>query len=220
MPFFTATGPLQEVTTPAWRALHSYNVGDLIVDSNGFIEECTQAGTSGAGQPSWNDPWGGTTTDGLLAIWTNQGSGGGWPVYVSGSSTRAAENRQREFVGACFMISSRRISLSATRMEAFTTFGVWRFTAVGPCANGAHSYPCVGAPGTTSGIATGGDGQMDCSTDLSGESGPTCMVVSNNRGFYRLRNCGFVERPGNHTILQRGQYKCEGRADKYVFERI
>lgn len=60
-PFFTATAALQEQTTPSWQASRAYVVGNLIVDNNGFIQECTTAGTSGSGgQPGWNNTWGGS----------------------------------------------------------------------------------------------------------------------------------------------------------------
>jgi hypothetical protein len=180
MPFFTATGPLQEVATPTWQALHSYNVGDLILDSKGFIEKCTKAGTSGLGQPGWNTTWGGATLDGLLAIWTNQGSGGGWPVYVSGSSTKTDNE---SLSGPVFDFVSKNIFVGDKNGSLYYVLDPGTSAAVGTCANGNALYPCVGTPGTASGITTGGDGQSDCSTKLTGESGPTCMVMSNNKGF-------------------------------------
>lgn len=86
-PFFTASGTLQEVTTAAWQVSHTYSVGNLVVDKNGFIEECTTAGISGSGGggPGWSNIWGATTSDNTVT-WTNLGSGGGWPVYVTGVS--------------------------------------------------------------------------------------------------------------------------------------
>ncbi|MGA8539887.1 MAG: hypothetical protein WB566_10330, partial [Terriglobales bacterium] len=62
-PFFTASGALQEVTTPVWHASHAYSVGNLIVDSHGFIEKCTTAGTSGAGTPAWSTTWNSSVND-------------------------------------------------------------------------------------------------------------------------------------------------------------
>src|ERR1035441_6512113 len=50
-PFFNAVGSLQEIAAAGWLASHAYSVGDVIVDTNGFIEECTTAGTSGSSQP-------------------------------------------------------------------------------------------------------------------------------------------------------------------------
>ena len=179
-PFFTATGALQEVTTPAWRASHAYNVGNLIVDTNGFIEECTHAGMSGGGQPSWNVPWGGTTIDNTVT-WTSQGSGGGWPVYVSGSSTNMQPKTDNENLsGPVYDFVSKNIFIGDKNGSLYYVLDPGASTAVGSCANGATLYPCLGAPGTTSGIATGGDGQMDCSTAFPKA---TCMVVSNKEGF-------------------------------------
>lgn len=73
-PFFTASGALQEVTTPVWQASHAYVVGNLIVDSNGFIEKCTTAGTSGAGTPGWTTTWNSNINDNGV-VWQNIGSG-------------------------------------------------------------------------------------------------------------------------------------------------
>src|ERR1039458_3621995 len=73
-PFFTAAGALQEVTTSGWQASHSYSVGNLIVDSNGFIEKCTTAGTSGSVTPGWSSVWNSTTNDNTV-VWANAGSG-------------------------------------------------------------------------------------------------------------------------------------------------
>src|ERR1035441_7555468 len=43
-PFFNAVGSLQEIDAAPWLASHAYSFGDVIVDTNGFIEECTTAG--------------------------------------------------------------------------------------------------------------------------------------------------------------------------------
>lgn len=54
---------------PNWAASHAYVVGNLIVDSNGNVQECTTAGTSGASAPTWATTIGNTTSDGS-AVWT------------------------------------------------------------------------------------------------------------------------------------------------------
>jgi hypothetical protein len=177
-PFFTAAGALQEVVTPAWQVSHFYSLGTLVVDKNGFIEECTTAGTSGsgAGGPGWSTTWGATTTDNTV-IWTNLGSGGGWPVYVTGVSTHTDNS---ELTGPIFDNVSKNIFVGDQHGSLFFVLDPPTSTAVGSCANGLTLYPCLGLPGTTSGIATGGGPQMDCST---ASPGPTCMVMSNQQGF-------------------------------------
>jgi hypothetical protein len=178
-PFFTTSGTLQEMTTPAWQALHTYTVGTLIVDSNGWIEKCTATvfpGVSGASQPSWNKTWGGTTTDALVT-WTNEGAGGGWPVYVTGVSTHTDNSM---LSGPVFDIVSKNIFVGDQHGSLFYVLDPGNSTPVGSCANGATLYPCLGLPGTTTGIATGGGPQMDCST---ASPGPTCLVMSNKVGF-------------------------------------
>jgi hypothetical protein len=54
---------------PAWTATHAYTVGNLIVDSNGNIQRCTTAGTSGGSPPTWATTISATTTD-SGAVWT------------------------------------------------------------------------------------------------------------------------------------------------------
>jgi len=53
----------------AWAASNAYVVGNLIADSNGNIQRCTTAGTSGGAHPTWSTTIGTTTTDNT-AVWT------------------------------------------------------------------------------------------------------------------------------------------------------
>jgi hypothetical protein len=50
-------------TQPAWAATTAYTAGTMIVDSNGNVEECTTAGSSGSTAPTWATVLGQTTTD-------------------------------------------------------------------------------------------------------------------------------------------------------------
>ncbi|MFA5394407.1 MAG: hypothetical protein WC346_00125 [Methanogenium sp.] len=60
-----------------WTASRAYGLGDRVVCTTGygtvaaraFVYECTQAGTSGSGQPAWPTTEGNTVSDGG-AIWT------------------------------------------------------------------------------------------------------------------------------------------------------
>ena len=56
-------------TNPAWSASVARAVGAIIVDSNGNLERCSTAGTSGTGTPTWSTSLNATTTDGS-AVWT------------------------------------------------------------------------------------------------------------------------------------------------------
>lgn len=56
-------------TNPSWSASIARIVGTIIVDSNGNLERCTIAGTSGSGAPTWSTALNTTTTDGS-AVWT------------------------------------------------------------------------------------------------------------------------------------------------------
>jgi len=57
----------------AWQASHAYALGAVVVPTagleNGFRYECTTAGTSAAGEPTWPTAEGATKTDGSVT-WT------------------------------------------------------------------------------------------------------------------------------------------------------
>jgi hypothetical protein len=59
----------QGTGNPSWAANTAEIIGNLIIDSNGNIERCTTAGTTGANAPTWASNLGGTTADGS-AVWT------------------------------------------------------------------------------------------------------------------------------------------------------
>jgi hypothetical protein len=63
--FPAATG----TANPSWTNAHAYSVGNLIADSNGNIQRCTTAGTSGGAAPTWATTIGSTTNDNS-AVWT------------------------------------------------------------------------------------------------------------------------------------------------------
>ncbi len=67
----------QSVLMPRWQANHVYALDDEIRDPSGHTQKVTTAapdgvGTSGSSQPTWSDT-GGTTADGTLLVWTDQG---------------------------------------------------------------------------------------------------------------------------------------------------
>jgi hypothetical protein len=179
-PFFNAVGSLQEIAAAPWQPSHAYTKNTVIVDTNGFIEECTKAGTSGSTQPAWSKIWGATLPDGGAhagVTWTNIGSGGGWPVYVTGSSS-ATDNSPLnapilDTISKNVFVGDQNGSLYYVLDPAFT--------GIGSCASGVNLYPCLGFPGTTTTIPPNAGAQTDCAinTDLT----PTCMVMSNKQGF-------------------------------------
>ena len=57
-----------------WAASFAYALGALILDSNGNVQQCTTAGTSGASQPTWPTVRGETVADGS-AVWTLNSTG-------------------------------------------------------------------------------------------------------------------------------------------------
>jgi hypothetical protein len=56
-------------TNPSWSASLPRTLGAIVVDSNGNLQRCTGAGTSGSSAPAWSTSLNTTTTD-STAIWT------------------------------------------------------------------------------------------------------------------------------------------------------
>jgi hypothetical protein len=177
-PFFLGTPA--EVITPAWQASHAYSVGNVIVDSNGFFEECTTAGTSGSGaQPGWSKVWSTLTFDNTVT-WTNLGSAGGWPLLVTGSSNH---NDNVALNGPIFDAGSKNIFVGDLNGSLYYVLDPGTYAAYGSCANELTFYPCVGLPGTTTGITPASGAQTDCSSHTASVGGATCLVMSNSDGF-------------------------------------
>ena len=59
--------------TPIWLATTAYAVNNSIVDSNGNVQQCTTAGTSGGSHPAWSTTVGGVTNDTGALRWTMRG---------------------------------------------------------------------------------------------------------------------------------------------------
>lgn len=70
--FLTIPGQ-QDYTIFNWQTVTAIPLGYLLVDSNGFCQQVTTAGTTGATIPAFNATPTGTTTDGSVT-WTNMGS--------------------------------------------------------------------------------------------------------------------------------------------------
>ena len=67
-------------TQPAWPAGQAVTPGQMIVDSNGNIQECTTGGTTYTSAPSnWGSTVGATTSDGSIVVWTCVALG---PAYL------------------------------------------------------------------------------------------------------------------------------------------
>jgi hypothetical protein len=58
---------------PTWLATTAYALNDLIVDSNGNVQQVTTAGTSGATRPNWSTTIGGVTPGAGTVVWTMRG---------------------------------------------------------------------------------------------------------------------------------------------------
>lgn len=74
----TSDGSVTWTQTPGtpnqvWIASRSFALNMAVIDSNGYVQRVTTAGTSGASIPSFNSTPGGTTADGSVT-WTNQGN--------------------------------------------------------------------------------------------------------------------------------------------------
>ena len=65
---------------PAWPAGQAVTAGQMIVDSNGNVQECTTSGTTFVNPPAaWGNTPGATTTDGSTVVWTCAALG---PAYA------------------------------------------------------------------------------------------------------------------------------------------
>lgn len=106
----TPAAPPTVLITPSgssavvWQALTMFTTMGLLVDSNGNVQQLTsvnalgtnttQFGTTGAGQPLWNNTPGTTTTDNTIT-WTNKGPIGIWmanTLYNNASGTGSVAN--------------------------------------------------------------------------------------------------------------------------------
>ncbi|MHB8501519.1 MAG: phage head spike fiber domain-containing protein [Candidatus Acidiferrales bacterium] len=56
-----------------WQASTAYTLGSAITDSNGNLQICTTAGTSGSTHPTWATTFASTTADGATLVWTESG---------------------------------------------------------------------------------------------------------------------------------------------------
>jgi hypothetical protein len=74
------------ITAPAFALSTAYSIGNLVLDSNGSIELCTTAGTSGSSQPTWQILAGNTTTSGG-ASFENLGASGTNALSATGGTS-------------------------------------------------------------------------------------------------------------------------------------
>lgn len=116
----------------AWQATFVYALGVQIVDPNGYVQQVTTAGTSGASQPAFNTTIGGATTDGTVT-WTNQKQSN-IVVIVTGTTNGSAQ-------GVSFNVSNAVIA-STNNASGTLTFTV---ALTGPNVTAAAE---TGATGT------------------------------------------------------------------------
>jgi phage gp36-like protein len=76
--------PNNPTTLGPWAASTAFAVGALIIDSNGNVQQCTTAGTSGSATPAWPTVRGTTVTDGTV-VWTLNSTG--LQQYLDDAST-------------------------------------------------------------------------------------------------------------------------------------
>jgi hypothetical protein len=67
----------------SWQSNHAYLTLVNIIDTNGYVQTVTTAGTSGGAHPVWNTTVGGTTVDNGVT-WKNQGSAYGFHTADGG----------------------------------------------------------------------------------------------------------------------------------------
>jgi len=64
---------------PAWTTSQVVTAGQMVVDSNGNLQECTTGGTTGSNAPTWGTTVGATAADGTTVVWTCASVG---PAYL------------------------------------------------------------------------------------------------------------------------------------------
>src|SRR5208337_2210951 len=68
---------IDNVYNPPWAASTNYRAGYFIIGvtgGDGYVFECTTAGTSGSTQPTWCATTGCTVTETTGVVWTNEGA--------------------------------------------------------------------------------------------------------------------------------------------------
>ena len=90
------------VFDPPWQASTAYPRGSLIVgivSNNGYVFECTKAGTSGSTEPTWRSTTGWTVTDGSVQ-WTYEGANPTANFYTGTLSGTGAANTAVKYTQA------------------------------------------------------------------------------------------------------------------------
>lgn len=130
-------------TSATWSPNTEFTTMGILIDANGNTEQLVSVnatgtnasstlGTSGVGQPAWNQTPGGTTTDGTIT-WTNHGPVGVWlPTHsysngTSGGTAGAPEMIFDPATNACYIVASSSGTSSSTR-PPFTASVGWHYT--------------------------------------------------------------------------------------------
>lgn len=146
-------GQAQYTAVVQWAALTVYVVGDIrrplttqvaVNNSNARVFRCTTAGVSGAGNPTWVNTAGATTSDGTV-VWTE----------ITGQAAygwSAAHNRLPQVLGAGWAAAGDRVWVShnhsystATANHTLTSQGTIGAPVTVRCVNAAGSVPPVSA---------------------------------------------------------------------------
>jgi hypothetical protein len=116
---------------PVWGASTAYAVGSLIVDSNGKVQKCTTAGTSGSASPTWSTTKGGTTSDGTVT-WTLQGPyTGSWQashLYSANAIVTDSSNRLQRTNGGTSGASQPAFTATTTADNGMTWTNLGSYT--------------------------------------------------------------------------------------------
>jgi hypothetical protein len=119
------------------------------------------------------------------------GPEGGWPVYVTSTSTHTDN-----FIlnAPIFDSVSKNIFVGDQNGSLYFVLDPGTATA-GSCITGRDLYPCLGLPTASTGITASG-GQGDCAM---ASPGPTCMVMSSEQAF---TDAVTVDSSNNLVIMQ------------------
>lgn len=141
-------GCVMNFVTQPWQPSQAYTVGQEVLDNGFRIQTVRTAGTSGTTTPAWNTTIGGTTNDGAVLRWRNQGPQ--TPTHASWIANHA------------YALRAEILDPNGNIQEAFnsgTSAGTqpnWNTTAMGTTTDGGVMWRNLGPVATSSIAAAGG----------------------------------------------------------------
>jgi hypothetical protein len=178
-----AAAPTFTFSAPAiaqWQPNTSYSLNQTIIDSNGNIETVTTAGTSGAGQPTWNTVVGGTTVDGQSnqIVQTAFGNNPTTSASATFQNNTVAGHAIVVFVGVMFPTNNTAVTVSDTQSNTYVKADVF---ATGHLA--VYMYYVLSGAGGADVVTVSGGGSRLTWVGIAEVNGLTAIDVHASNGF-------------------------------------